>query len=383
MKSNKSFFLQFALGVAVSITFITLLGAIKYFQIRAAIAEGEKQKPPPDTVSTTTTALESWPTTVTSVGTLTAIEGATLAVQEPGTVAKINFESGSRVAPGAVLIELDTSVEDANLRAAQARAVLARQTLSRAENLRATNALSTAELEHAQSQFNAASADVEALRATIARKRVVAPYSGRTGVRQVSVGQFITAGQAVVSLFGDSGLYLDFSVPERGLGEIKVGLPISFRVDALPGERFGATIQSVDPMVDVATRAVKVRGKVTGPINQLLQPGMFAHVEIDLPNPPSLIALPGSSITYTQNGPAVFVVRKMQDPQTNAEYTGVQQLFVNLGTRRGDRVAILRGLTVGQEVVTAGVFKLRPGAPISVNNSIVPKNELNPTPADT
>jgi membrane fusion protein, multidrug efflux system len=282
-----------------------------------------------------------------------------------------------------VLIELDTSVEEANLRAAQARAILARQTLTRAETLRATNATSKADLENAQSQFNAANADVEAFRAMISRKRVVAPYSGRTGVRQVNVGQYITAGQAVVSLFGDSGLYLDFSVPERGLAEISPGLAIDFIVDSLPEKRFTATIQSIDPMVDVATRAVKVRGQVSGPLHQGLQPGMFAHVEIDLPNPPTLIAIPGSSITYTQSGAAVFVVGKMQDPATKAEFIGVQLVPVNLGSRRGDRVAVLSGLSAGQEVVTAGAFKLRPGSPVSVNNSIVPKNELSPTPADT
>jgi len=371
--------LRKSLSIAAAVIF--LLGFIKYRQISAAIAEHASFSPPPETVTSVVVKGEEWQSQTDVVGSLSAVQGVTISAELAGKVVKIGFESGSDVKQGDLLVQLDDSVEQADLQSAQAMSDLSAINLKRVQSLHAKEAMSEQSLNNAVAEERNARAKADAVRALIGKKTILAPFDGRTGIRMVNVGQYVKEGDPLVPLNSINQLFLNFSLPENKISQVSVGQKLSFSVDALPGTDFEANLSAIDSQVDPATRNVKLQAVVQNEKHQLT-PGMFAHVKFPLFQKVNVFAVPATAINYAPYGNSVYVIDKLKDPKGN-EYTGVRQQFVHLGETRGDLVAILTGLKSGEEVVTSGVFKLRPGAGVVVNNSVVPSGNAAPKPADT
>ena len=205
---------------------------------------------------------------------------------------------------------------------------------------------------------------------------------GQLGIRQVNVGQMINAGQQVVGLTSLDSLYVDFALPEQHLSKLKKDLEVRVRADALPGREFKGKLTAINSMLDPVTRNVPLQATFENP-DHALHPGMFAKVEVMLPETKKTIVIPGAAVSYAPYGDSVFVIEKQKDPKSGKESLVLRQQFVRIGEVRGDFVSVLKGLKAGEEVVGTGVFKLRNGMVVTINNDLAPKPELNPNPADT
>lgn len=371
----------FGLTLALLIT----LGLIKYWQIKAAIAGHQSFVPPPEAITTAVVKEESWQSQIRSVGSLVPATGVDLAAEEAGKVVAVGFESGQLVEQGHLLIALDTAFEEANLKAAEARAKLAQATLRRSLSLRKTDVLSEAEVDAAEAQLSQAEAEAASIRAIIARKRIVAPFAGVVGIRNVNVGDFVQPGQVLVPLHSYASLYLNVSIPQDMAPRVHIGQRATLQVDAFAEESFSGEISAVNPNLDPTTRSLRIQVLIKqgdGP----LRAGMFGQVTIDLDEVERVIPVPASSIAYAPYGAAVFIVEKASaSAETPPSSTSLQvrQQFVQLGTRRGDFVAVTSGLTSGQEVATSGIFKLRSGAAVTIDNSLAPSPSLRPNLPNT
>ncbi len=379
LKKFKTPKLQFALGFSVVTLLSVILGIVKFIQISAAMAQ-HAGGPPPEAVTTMLVANAPWQKTIEAVGTLVPSQGVTLAAEEAGKVSKISFESGDQVEAGTILVELDTTVEDAELRGAEATQKRALEDLERAKILRKKNVMSEADLDRANAEATEATSKVESLRATIARKRIIAPFSGRTGIRKVNLGQYLTPGVEVVPLHVLDPLYLNFSLPQREAASVSKGLTVQLSIAGLDASVEGR-IHALDPQLNQETRLLDVQATVPNASGEL-RPGMFAKVQVVLPESDRLIAVPTSSISYAPYGDMVWVVEKLKGPNGD-EYSGVRQQVVKLGGRRGNQIAVLTGLKEGEEIVTSGTFKLRPGAAIVVRNELAPPNDAEPKPSES
>ena len=361
---------QIWLGSAIIIVLVLILGSIKFFQIQQAMARGAKQGPPPVTVSVIKTKHVEWQKTLHSVGTLKAYKGVTIRSEEPGTVAAIYFESGHEVEKGARLIDLDTSVEQAQLDGAKANSTLKIRALERARQLRASRTISEQDLDTAQAEADAAAAEVLSLQAVINRKRIVAPFAGTLGIREITLGEYISPGTPLVPLYDLSKLYVDFNLPENAALVLKTGLPIELQVDAIGFEKVEGVIEGINPQISEETRTVVVRASVNNS-NKSLRPGMFAAVTVILPESEKVIVLPSSSIQYAPYGDAVYVVEASPDQADDKLFT-VRQQIVELGSKRGSEVAILKGLKPDETVVAIGTFQLQPGSKVLIDNTAAP-----------
>jgi membrane fusion protein, multidrug efflux system len=362
--------------------FVAAVATLKVGQLRAAGAQGAF-KPPPEAVTTAVTREERWPSTLTAIGTVVAVQGVSISADLPGVVDRIAFDSGRAVARGAVLVELDVRQERAQLAAAEAQLELARLNLERAGGLKSGGVVSQADYDRAVAEERQGAARVGEIRATIDRKTIRAPFPGILGIRKANLGQYLAAGDAIVPLQSLDPIYVDFSVPQQEVGRLRKGAVVNLKSQdsSGPANRFEARITAVDSVVDEATRNVGVQATLPNP-EGLLRPGMFVEVEAVLGAGEPVIALPGSAISFAPYGDSVFVVTRLKGPN-GAPYNGVQQQFVKLGPSRGDQVAVLSGLKAGQEVVTSGVFKLRPGAAVEVDNRVRPANDPAPKPQDS
>jgi len=365
--------------VAVAL-FIGAIGFFKFTQIQAAI-KGGGYSPPPEAVTTVVAHADTWPGVLTAFGTVAAVQGVTLSADLPGTVAKIDFVSGASVGKGAVLVQMDTRQERAQLAAAVAQRDLAKLTLDRAKGLKAKQLIAQSEYDQADATFKQAEATVAGIQATIDRKTVRAPFAGRVGIRLVSLGQYVAAGDPIVPIQSVDPMYVNFSVPQQELGRVHVGDPIHVRVDSTNTVRGAGRITAINSLIDETTRNVSVQATFKNTGGQL-HPGMYVELVAEVGRPSDVIALPASAILYAPYGNSVYVLSDMKDPK-GKPYRGVSQRFVKLGGSRGDQVAVVDGVKAGEEVVTSGVFKLRPGAAVNVNNKIVPSNSPAPKPEDS
>lgn len=353
------------------------LGAVKVAQIK-----GSGAPPLPITaVSTMDARKEMWNPTISGIGTIAPIQGVSLGTETEGTVTKIGFENGQLVHAGDVLIELDASVEQSQLKASEAQLELAKLSFERANELVKKNTISQAEVDQATAQRNQAQANVDALKAMIDKKAIRAPFDGRVGIRAVNLGQFVTRGQPLVAVQKLDQLYVNFTLPERDLPKLQVGEKMIITVDAFPDRTFEGKLTAISPEVNAATRNLSVQGLLDNP-EELLRAGMFARVSLELPKGESLVVVPATSVSYAAYGNSVFIVEKMKKPD-GTEYLGVRQQFVKLGDKRGDMVAILEGVKEGEKVVSAGVFKLRNALPVVENNTVQPSANTAPKPANT
>jgi membrane fusion protein (multidrug efflux system) len=372
------------------IAVLAVLGGIFGWWMYKGIQMGKAmaaQKPPPVAVSATTAKADAWQPSLHAVGSIAAVQGVVITNEQPGTVAKIAFESGDAVKAGDLLVALDTSVEEAQLNSTKATAELARQTLSRAETLRKSSANAQADLDAAQAQFTQATAQVEQLKATIAKKRLTAPFAGRLGIRKVDLGQFLAAGTAIVSLESLDSVYVNFTLPQKALSQVKVGQQVEIKLDAYQGRTFAGTITSIDPRLDAATRSVNLQATLPNQ-DEALKPGMFVEADVLLPQQDQVVTVPQTAITYNPYGDVIYVIEPAKKAGGDAaagraDDLVVRQQFVTVGATRGDQVAIVKGVKPGERVVTAGQLKLRNGVSVSINNSVPVASDPSPQPPNT
>ena len=372
---------QIIIGLLIAGVVIAIFAVVKGFQISAAIAAAEQRKMPPEAVTSMVVAEDSWPVIQSAVGTLVPVKGAVLGAEELGKVTQIFFSSGDMVQAGQVLVELDISVEEAQLKGSQAQYELALINVKRERLLREKNANSPSVLDAAESALRNADSEVVRLKALIARKKIVAPFAGKTGIRLVNEGQIVSPGTAIVSLQSFDPLFLNFSLPQQVVSQIKIGSVVEIRSDAYPEQIFKGTLTAIQPEIDELTRTVKVQATVSNS-DEKLRPGMYVSVSAIAPERLKVLSIPISAIQYAPYGDMVFVIEKTADKE-GKEHLIAKRQTVKLGEQRGDMVAVLSGLKAGDMIASSGTFKLRPDAEVIINNSVQPKSELAPRPEDT
>jgi membrane fusion protein (multidrug efflux system) len=367
--------------LAVVIVVVAGLGFFKYRQIQTAIAMGSSFAPPPSAVTTVVAKTETWPSTLDVIGTTAAIQGVTVSADLPGSVAKINFESGQAVHAGDVLVELDTREERAQLAAAESDRDLAKINYGREQELVKEGVVPKSEYDTVAAQQKSTEAKVGEIKATIQRKTIRAPFSGVLGIRQINLGQYLAAGAPIVSLQALNPIYVNFGVPQQQAPLVKTGRILELSSDDVPGVEFKGRVTAIDSVVNEATRNLQVQATLPNPGNKL-RPGMFVQVKLGLGSTQTVIPLPASAINYAPYGDSVFVVTDMKDPKGKS-YRGVRQQFVKVQGSRGDQVGVISGIKPGEEIVSSGVFKLRNGGAVQVNNTIQPPNNPKPKPEDS
>ncbi len=337
-------------------------------------APAHAQQEPPQTVSTLVVHASDWRETLDVVGSLRAVHGADLAAEVPGIVDHIGFESGADVAAGAVLMRLRANDDPAKLAELQAQADLARANLARDEKQLRVSAVSQAAIDADHAALRAADARVAQQQALIEEKTIRAPFAGKLGLRQVDPGQYLQAGTMVVTLQALDQLYVDFYVPQQALAKLRAGTIVAVGIDAFPGRAFAALIAAISPKLDSQSRMAQVRATI-GNADHALSPGMFATVSVGVGDVQHYVTLPNAAVIYNTYGSAVYVV-VAGNPAT------VRQALIKTGATRGDQVAVTAGLRDGDQVVTAGQIKLRPGSAITINNAVQPANQPAPNPRE-
>ena len=382
--------MRWVLTIAGVVLVVGLLVAVKGAQIGSLVAFGKKAQesgPPPETVSTTVAQEQIFEASLSAVGSVTAAKGVALANDAPGVVTRIAFESGQVVKEGQILVELDTSVERAQLASAIARRELAKQNAGRTRALVKSGAIGAAQADTDEAQLKTSTTDVDAIQAQIAKKTVRAPFTGRLGIRNVNLGQYLNAGTAVTVLEQIDAVFVDFTLPQQRLSDVAVGTPVRVTIgdsDADAGAPIDGKVTAIDPAVDASTRAIKVRASVPNK-DERLRPGMFANVAVRLPEQATSVTVPVTALVHASFGDSVFVVedKKPDAPGARATPDGkpittARQQFVRVGAARGDFVALTDGVKKGEIVVTQGAFKLRNGAGIVVHNDVGATPALHP-----
>jgi len=366
--------------IAVGLVF----GGVFGFQIfqKAMIKKFMSAMPqPPQTVSTVTAAIQEWQPQIEAVGSLRAVNGADLAFEVSGIVKDLHFKSGDDVAAGDILLTLRADDDSAKLEALKATAALSEIVNQRDQEQFKIKAVSQATLDADAANLKNAKAQVAEQQAVVDKKTLRAPFAGHLGVRVVDIGQYISAGTAVVTLQALDPIYADFFLPQQALNQIRLEQVVTIKIDTYPNGDFAGTITAINPKVDPATRNVQVRATLKNP-DRLLLPGMYASVNVAAGGKQRYLTLPQTAVTYNPYGETIYVVDdKGQDPQGRPQLIA-RQIFVTAGLKRGDQVAILSGIEEGQTVVTAGQMKLRNGSPLVIDNTIRPTADANPTPID-
>ena len=364
------------------IVVITVLGGIKALQIHEMILHGEQSVPPPLPVNTVVVQKQSWQELLTSVGSLEAVEGVMVTAELTGKVVQIAFEPGKMVRAGDLLVQQDISSEKAQLRGAEAALELARVNVERMKKLLADETIAQSQYDNAAAQFKEARAQVDNIRATIDKKTIRAPFAGRLGIRLVNLGQTLNEGDQIVSLQSLNPIFVNFSLPQQELAQIRLGLKVQVTTDVLPGEIVEGKITAINSQVDSSTRSIGVQGTVANS-QEHLRPGMFVKVAVVLPVQDKVLAIPATAVLYAPYGDSVFVVEE-EKSETNGQHGKiVRQQFVRLGEKRGDFVSVVSGLKEGETVVSTGAFKLRNGQAVVVDNTLAPEFQLTPKPKES
>jgi membrane fusion protein (multidrug efflux system) len=357
-----------------------VLAGIKALQIKKLMSQKFQQ--PAEAVSTAVVSPETWQQTLTSVGSLSAVQGVTVAAELDGRIAEVDFEAGKAVKAGDVLLRQDTTVEEAELRSAQAAAHLAKVNLARTSELLEKATVSQSQYDSDEANYEQAVAAADNIQATIDKKTIKAPFSGQLGIRLINLGQNLKAGDSIVSLQALNPIFVDFYLPQQELAQLKPGLSVQVSGDSMGGKSVEGKLTAISPDVDASTRNVRVQATVDND-GGILHPGMFVNVAVELPVTDKVLPIPATAVLYAPYGDSVYVVETVSDADTGAKQLVARQQIVRLGVQRGDFVAVVSGLKAGDTVVTSGVFKLRPGTPVVVNNSVAPDSKLAPTPGDS
>lgn len=367
--------------LAIVLAIVAVLGFVKFQQIQAAIAAGKSFAPPPETVTTVVAKTQDWADGLDAVGSVAPVQGVTLSADLPGVVERIAFESGAGVAQGQALVYLDARQERAQLASAEAARDLAKTNLDRSKSLLERSLIPQSDFDQTAALFRQAEARVAEVKAAIDRKVIRAPFSGVTGIRQVNLGQYVSSGDPIVPLQSLDPVYVDFSVPQQQVGSLRAGLAVTAHADSASASLGTGRITAVNPVADDATRNVRVQATFSNRARRL-RPGMYVTVQVDLGSRRPVFALPITAVNYAPYGSSVFIVEEMKGAD-GKPYKGVRQQFVQLGPSRGDLVAVLGGVSEGQEIVTSGVFKLRSGAAVNVNNETTPPASATPKPENS
>src|SRR3984893_15266081 len=368
------------LMLGVVLVLLAALGFVKFRQMESA-GQASAFQPPPEAVTSVVVQRGQWPVSMSVIGTMEAVHGVMVSADLPGTIARINFDSGKAVHEGDILVELDTRQERAQLASLEAQSELARLNFGRMQELVNAGVISRMEYYQATSQQKATEANVAEVRATIARKTIRAPFSGILGIRKVNLGQYLPAGSPIVSNQSLNPIYVNVGVPQQAAAQVHVGGKLRLTTEDIKDKVFTGNVTAIDSQGDETTRNIQVQATLSNPDGKL-RPGMFVQVELPVGANRPVIALPASAINYAPYGDSVFVITDLKDP-TGKTYRGVRQQFVKVEGARGDQVAVISGLNPGAEVVTSGVFKLRNGAAVQVNNKVQPGNSPAPKPQDS
>lgn len=372
--------------ISLTITLLVLLalavslGGLFYW-IRIAPYIGKKWQAPPTAVTSMVVAEQTWQPTLAAVGSIKAVNGVTVSTDLPGIVEAITFESGQSVKRGDPLVRLDTRQEEAQLKSTEARMQLAKLNLDRQEGLLQKRVAAQSDYDSANAEFKQAGAAVAEMKAAIDRKVIRAPFDGVLGIRAVNLGQYLKSGDPVVPLQSLDPIYVNFSLPQQELRNLVPGREVRVGSDALPGEAFVGKITSVDSVIDESTRNVLVQATLDNPGHKL-RPGMFVNVDVILPEMKKVVAVPETAINYAPYGDSIYVIETMQD-ESGGTYDGVRRQMVRLGSSRGDMVSVEEGVKPGEEIVTAGGFKLAPSAAVIRSNEKQPASSLTPQPGDS
>ncbi|MGI9087160.1 MAG: efflux RND transporter periplasmic adaptor subunit [Chthoniobacterales bacterium] len=364
------------------IALFLLIAGIKGLQFVTMIKAGKAMVPPPTTVTSAKVQKANWVPMLTAVGSISPVQGATISAELAGTVDKVGFQSGTPVKKGDMLIEIDASAEQAQFRSAQADVALAKADFERARGLSEGKVISKAELDTAASKFAQKRAEVENMQATINKKLIRAPFDGIAGIREVNVGQMVPIGQKLVTLQVLDQVYVDFSLPQQDLGDIKVGLPVKVTTDAIKGREFEGKLTAVNSAIDAATRSVSLQAALDN-ADHALRSGMFARVSVVLPEQKPTLFIPATAVLYAPFGNSVYLIEKKKDEKSGKDQLVLRQQFIRTGETRGDFVAVTDGLKEGDEIASTGVFKLRNGADVVVDNKLAPDAQISPTPANS
>ncbi|VVO16162.1 efflux RND transporter periplasmic adaptor subunit [Pseudomonas fluorescens] len=358
------------LGVVLLI--VLMLAGYKAFSIYQQVQVFSAPQPPVS-VAVATATERPWQGRLPTVGTLKALQGVDLSLETAGTVKEVQFQSGQKVKTGQPLLQLDSAVESALLETAQADLGLSQLDYGRGSQLVGSQAISKGEFDRLTALLHKNKATVNQLKAILAKKHIVAPFSGTIGIRQVDVGDYLASGTVIATLQDLSSLYVDFFVPEQAVPKITLGQPVQVAVSAYPTQNFPGTISAINPKVEESTRNVLVRATLANPDGKLL-PGMFASLQVLLPDPQPQIVVPESAITYTLYGNSLFVVaqKKAADGSVEKDANGqpvliAERRFIETGERRDGLVLITKGLKNGEQVVSAGQIKLTNDAPIAIS----------------
>ncbi|RZB38267.1 MAG: membrane fusion protein, multidrug efflux system [Desulfobacteraceae bacterium Eth-SRB2] len=357
------------------------LAGIKYLQIERMTAYGDNFVPPPEVVTTATAKNDSWESFLTAVGSLEAVQGVVVTAELKGKVVRIAFEPGILVETGDLLVQQDTSVESAQLRAAEAEVALAKINFKRSKELVAAKTISQSDFDNADAKFKQAVAQADNIRAIIGKKTIRAPFAGRLGIRQVNLGQTLNEGDEIVSLQFLDLLYVNFLLPQQRLAQVYPGLAIRLTTDAFPGQVVSGKITAINSQVDAATRNIRIQATVENPA-ELLRPGMYVNVWVVLPDRIEVLAIPATSVLYAPYGDSVFVVEKKKNDANEPSGLVLNQKFVRLGEKRGDYISVVSGLKQGETVVSTGAFKLRNGQAVVIDNTLSPDFNQMPKPPD-
>lgn len=361
------------IGIVIVLVIGLPLATIKVLQVKAMIAAPMPTQS--ETVATAVAHAETWPDTLTAVGSVSAAQGVTVAPEIAGTISEIAFESGATVKAGDLLVRLDTSSEEAQLRAAEAQADLAKLNAERERKLHEDKTVSQSEVDQADATLKQAAANADNIRAIIQKKTIRAPFAGKLGIRLVNLGEQLDVGKGIVSLQALSPMFVDFSLPQQDFAQLQNGLKVRALSDSYPTNQFEGEIAAINPDLDTATRSVRVRAKFENP-GDLLRAGMFARVTVVLPRENSVLVIPATAILSAPYGDSVFLVN-------GSSNLVVQQAFVRTGRTRGDFVSVQSGLKAGDRVATAGIFKLRNGLSVHENNQATPEASPAPTPPNS
>jgi membrane fusion protein, multidrug efflux system len=373
--------MRYLISLLSLVAVLVTLATVKASQISMLINAGktmQKAGPPPEVVSTTPVQQQTWEDALTAVGSVVAAKGVALSNDAPGVVTRLHFESGASVTQGQILVELDSNVERAQRDSLRARRDLSETSLKRTQALVSSGALAPAQLDSDESVYKSLTADASALDAQIARKVIRAPFSGRLGLRGINLGQYLAPGTTITVLEAIQTVYVDFALPQQQLGNLRTGLSVR-ALDASRGTQLAkGTISAIEPQVDPLTRSVKVRASMPNR-EEKLRPGMFVQVSVLLPDQRSVLTIPATAVVHATYGDSVFLADSRSD---GAPGKVARQQFIRVGETRGDFTSVVDGVKPGEEVVTAGAFKLRNGIPLVTNNEVRLQPELAPLPAN-
>jgi membrane fusion protein (multidrug efflux system) len=382
----------FLVGIGLIIVVGALVG-MNVMRDQGVAAFFASQQMPPVPISATKAEAKTWTDYLEGIGSVSAVEGIELASEVAGTVKSIDFKPNDTIQAGQRLVQLDDSIDQADVRLYQAAIDLAQRVLDRVSSLRSRGNAPQADLDSANAELLKAQAQLARAQATIDKKAVMAPFAGIVGIRKIDIGRYVAPGDALVTLQRLDQVYADFTLPEQAFSRISHGQKVEVRADAFPDEVFRGEVSGIEPVVDSASRMVKVRATIDNP-GLKLRPGFFANVRLILPERPNVVTVPQTAITFSLYGDTVFVIREKQagagqqqpadQPAEKPAASGdgsqppagpqlaVEQVFVRVGKRQGNIAEIIEGVKAGDQVVTSGQLKLQNGFPVVIDNSVDP-----------